>query len=201
MCTSLLTSFADFPRHGLWSFPFQGIQQGLLRSLKHAAKCMFKKHFLVISSKWGMAAKNIPSSMRFSVPTIQEGSFLFLDHGFVPYGECLGSFFGHFNSEILSKQWTRKVIDWVLPCFWSVPIARNLFSHMIYPSKTVWAVALLVFVHIDTLILKFVVLISKVALCLTIYKRLFGCLRQAKTCTNMKTLPCFCDDLYTARIR
>ena len=79
-----------------------------------------------------------------------------------PYSECLGSFFGHFNSEILSKQWTRKVIDWVLPCFWSVPIARNLFSHMIYPSKTVWAVALLVFVHVDTLILKFVVLISNV---------------------------------------
>ena len=50
-------------------------------------------------------AANIPSSMRFSVPTIQEGSFLFLDHDFVfLYSECLGSFFGHFNSEILSKQ-------------------------------------------------------------------------------------------------
>ena len=41
---------------------------------------MFKKHFRYF--EWGMAA-NIPSSMRFSVPTIQEGSFLFLDHDFV----------------------------------------------------------------------------------------------------------------------
>ena len=37
-------------------------------------------------------AANIPSSMRFSVPTIQEGSFLFLDHGFVPLQRMFGVF-------------------------------------------------------------------------------------------------------------
>ena len=82
--------FADFPRHGLWSFPFQGLQQGLPRSLKRAAECIFKKHVhYFVEVRPGRQG-----NMRFFVPTIEEGTLLFLDQVFVPYSKCLGFQFG-----------------------------------------------------------------------------------------------------------